>query len=133
MFWNDFNADGIQDINEPGIQGVSVELFDGAGNSLGTTTTGPTGEYLFNNLPEGDYYVVFGEPAGYTSSPDNVGADAADSDADPTTGQTPTYTLGLGEHNPTIDAGFYQVAGLGDFVWLDVDGDGEQDSAETWY
>ena len=49
----------IQDVDEPGIQGVVVELFDGAGNSLGTTTTGPTGEYLFLDLPQGDYYVVF--------------------------------------------------------------------------
>ena len=38
--------------------------------------------------------------------------------------------LGLGEHNPTIDAGYYEPASLGDYVWLDLDGDGEQDSNE---
>ena len=130
--WEDFDADGIQDAGEPGIQGVSVELFDATTmTSLGTMTTGPTGEYLFTGLPQGDYYVVFGSPMGYVGSPDLQGADTAvDSDADPTTGQSPTVTLGLGEHNPTIDAGFHQTTGLGDYVWLDVDGDGEQDSSE---
>ena len=60
----------------------------------------------------------------FRGSPNGVGGDFAgdNSDADPLSGQTPTYTLGLGEHNPTIDAGFYQPAGLGDYVWLDVDG-----------
>ena len=130
--WEDFDADGLQDAGEPGIQGVSVELFDGTTmTSLGTTTTGPTGEYLFTGLPEGGYYVVFGDVAGYTASPNNTGDDAIDSDADQMTGQTPTYTLGLGEHNPTIDAGYYQAAGLGDYVWLDLDGDGEQDATES--
>ena len=129
--WEDLNADGVQDIDEPGIQGVTVELFDGDGNSVGTTLTGPTGEYIFLDLPQGDYYVVFGSPTGYDGSPAGQGSDIAqDSDADPANGQTEIITLGLGEFNPTIDAGFYQTAGLGDYVWLDVDGDGEQDGAE---
>ena len=66
--WEDLNADGVQDAGEPGIAGVTVELFDAAtGQSLGTTQTGPTGEYLFTGLPQGPYYVVFGEVDGYTS------------------------------------------------------------------
>ena len=131
--WEDFNADGIQDTDEPGIQGVSVELFDATTmTSLGTTTTGPTGEYLFTNLSAGDYYVVFGEPTGYDASPANQGGDdAMDSDAEVGTGQSETVSLGLGEDNMTVDAGFYQPAGLGDYVWLDEDGDGEQDMTEN--
>ena len=131
--WEDLDADGVQDINEPGIQDVTVELFDATTDMLiATTTTGPTGEYLFTDLLQGDYYVIFDMPAGFVSTPNDAGGDDdLDSDADTTTGQTPDYTLGLGEHNPTIDAGFYQPASLGDYVWLDVDGDGEQDAAET--
>jgi Ca2+-binding RTX toxin-like protein len=38
--------------------------------------------------------------------------------------------LESGEFDPTIDAGFYNTAGLGDFVWLDQDGDGLQGANE---
>ncbi|MTB54023.1 SdrD B-like domain-containing protein, partial [Lewinella sp. W8] len=60
----------------------------------------------------------------------NVGDDATDSDADETTGQSPVVILASGENNPTIDAGFYETASLGDFVFEDVDGDGIQDAGE---
>ncbi|MGB0838553.1 MAG: SdrD B-like domain-containing protein, partial [Chitinophagales bacterium] len=36
-----------------------------------------------------------------------------------------------GEHNPTIDAGYFAPASIGDYVWLDEDGDGEQDDNEV--
>jgi uncharacterized repeat protein (TIGR01451 family) len=38
--------------------------------------------------------------------------------------------LAPGEHNPNIDAGFWIPASLGDYVWLDVDYDGQQDAGE---
>ena len=59
--WEDLNADGIQDAGEPGIQGVTVTLYSSDGEVLGTTVTGPTGEYVFTDLPAGSYYVHFGE------------------------------------------------------------------------
>ena len=132
--WLDQDADGIQDIDEAGIAGVSVSLLDTLGNILATTETGPTGEYLFSGLEAGAYIVQFGEPTdgNYVSSPQNAGTnDGFDSDASETDGMSAVIELGLGEHNPTIDAGYYEPASLGDYVWLDLDGDGEQDVSET--
>lgn len=108
--WNDLNADGTQNVGEPGIAGVKVTLF--ACNSttpMASTTTSASGYYLFQNLMAGSYYVNFERPAAYpSSSPQNVGGDdAIDSDADLLTGNTACVTLGMDETNLTVDAGFY--------------------------
>ena len=133
--WNDLDADGIQDGNEPGISGVSVTLngTTGTGQSVTlTTTTNATGFYLFPNLQPGTYTVTFGTPAGgYVLTAANQGAnDALDSDAAPGTQVTVAEVLTSGESNLTYDAGFYQPASLGNYVWFDQDGDGVQDGTE---
>ena len=55
--WNDLNADGVQNENEPGIGGVTVTLYDEEGNVLATTVTTDDGGYLFEFLPPGTYTV----------------------------------------------------------------------------
>ena len=47
------------------------------------------------------------------------------------TGRTIPTNLIAGENDLTWDAGLYQPASLGDFVWLDADADGIQDATET--
>lgn len=101
--WNDLDQDGIQDVGELGIAGVAVTL-SGCGISL-TTTTDANGSYLFSNLPPCIYTVTFGTPSGYISSTANQGVnDAIDSDS---VGGVVIVTLGLGENNLTIDAGYF--------------------------
>ncbi|WP_319922105.1 SdrD B-like domain-containing protein, partial [Neolewinella agarilytica] len=133
----DTNADGQQDADEEGINGVTVNLLDEDGNVLETTMTadnpdtGEAGYYEFDELTPGTPYVVeFVAPNGFLGSPQDEGDDATDSDADVTTGQSQTVVLESGENNPTIDAGFYETASLGDFVFLDNDADGQQDADE---
>ncbi|MFM7842722.1 MAG: SdrD B-like domain-containing protein, partial [Planctomycetota bacterium] len=67
-------------------------------------------------------------PSGYVATSADVGSDASDSDA--VSGVTGSYTLSSGQTNNTIDAGFYQLAALGDFVWHDLNANGQQDSGE---
>ena len=129
--WHDLDADGIQDVGEPGIGGVTVNLYACNGTPLATTTTNGAGYYLFANLQPGEYFVEFVLPAGYFFSPQYQGGDPArDSDADPVTGRTVCVDLAAGEIDLTIDAGMYQLAALGDFVWHDLDADGIQDAGE---
>src|SRR5690606_13997872 len=79
----------------------------------------------------GDYYVVFTLPTGYVFSPQDAGTDdAADSDADTATGRTATTTLITNEDDLSWDAGMYQYASLGDYVWDDLDADGVQEAGE---
>ncbi|MAS37945.1 MAG: hypothetical protein CL610_28380, partial [Anaerolineaceae bacterium] len=132
LVWDDLNADGVQDGGEPGIENVTVTLYDGDDNQIDDTTTDSNGNYLFEDLEPGDYYVVFTLPTDYVFSPqDNTGAtDATDSDADTTTGTTIDTTLISGENDLTWDAGMYQFASIGDYVWHDTNANGIQDGGE---
>ena len=126
----DENGNGRQDAGEQGINGVRVDLKDGSGNILDTRFTSGGGLYLFEDLDAGSYQVGFTAPSGYEFTQANVGGDDKDSDADPGTGMTSTITLGNEENNLTVDAGLYELAGLGDFVWRDDNGNGIQDAGE---
>ncbi|MBK7894234.1 MAG: carboxypeptidase regulatory-like domain-containing protein [Anaerolineaceae bacterium] len=129
--WLDANQDGLQDADEFGIPGITVNLYNGSGTFIGTTTTGAFGSYGFTNLPPGDYYVEV-IATGYTITQQNQGSDEAlDSDIDTTTGETAVTTLIAGENDPTWDGGLYIIpASLGDLVWLDANQDGLQDADE---
>ena len=131
--FEDLDADGIQDANEPGISGVEVKLQDPSGTTLNTTITDGSGMYMFSGLTPGDYKVMFTQPSGFDAvSPFQAGNNpAVDSDANPSNGlMSDVVTLAGGEFNETIDAGFYKFAKLGDFVFEDLDKDGIQDSNE---
>ncbi|SFD14779.1 SdrD B-like domain-containing protein [Massilia yuzhufengensis] len=138
--WHDLNANGQQDAGEAGIAGVTVTLVGGGvdgilattgDNTSVSATTDANGNYKFDGLaPATEYQVRFGAPAGFIASAQNLGNDASDSDAD-ARGLTQVVTLANGENNTTIDAGFYQTASLGDRVWLDANGNGQQDAGEA--
>ncbi|HFQ93598.1 MAG TPA: DUF11 domain-containing protein, partial [Anaerolineae bacterium] len=135
--WLDQPVNGLQD--DPaanGMNGVTVNLYDGSGVFITSTVTaddgsGNPGYYLFDNLMPGDYYVEFAPPAGYAITlPDQGSDDALDSDADRTTGAAITTTLTSGENDLTWDAGLYQYASIGDYVWLDSNANGVQEYGE---
>ena len=107
-----------------------MQLFDKAGNPAGSTTTNAQGKYEFTSLPMGDYKVVFGNTDkfgnAYVLTAQNQGADdTIDSDAD-ATGSTGFITVTSGQVNTTIDAGLVQPVSIGDRVWYDLDGNGQQ-------
>lgn len=118
-----------------GVPNAKVTLTDCAGNSVSNTLlTDSNGFYLFDNLVPGTYCVKFEPPENfcgpgvnaYFTTP-NANGDAADSDANPTTGLTGPITLTAGETNLTVDAGVYCPAKLGDRIWLDKNQNGNQD------
>ncbi|NRB53755.1 MAG: DUF11 domain-containing protein, partial [Saprospiraceae bacterium] len=131
--WEDLNANGIQDDGDTGVEGVTVNLKDEAGEVIQTTTTDADGAYEFTDLDPGTYSVQFELPSGFTFSPiDQGGDDATDSDANPTMdGMTATTTLESGDNDPTLDAGIYQTTSLGDYVWNDLNFNGIQDDGDT--
>gem|GEM_PF-2088673 len=129
--FNDLDGDGVQDGGEPGIDGVVVKIFSGT-TLVDQTVTSGGGLYTFTGLMPGVAYTVeFERPGGFVPSPqDNGGTESTDSDADETTGRTAAVTLAGGENNPDIDAGFFVPAVIGNYVWLDENGDGVQDAGE---
>jgi hypothetical protein len=55
----DLDRNAQQDANEPGIEGVTVVLYDSVGTAIGTTTTNGVGYYHFGNLDPGTYSIGF--------------------------------------------------------------------------
>lgn len=107
--WEDSNGNGIQDTGESGLPNVTVELYQG--NTLVTSTsTDASGIYTFTVAP-GDYSVKFIAPMGYVfTQPNQGGDDTADSDADPVTGETATFTITSGQVDTSWDAGLLFIA-----------------------
>jgi hypothetical protein len=72
--FEDLNQDGDLDEGEPGIGGVTVELFSVDGDPLvpeATETTDGDGNYTFLDLTLGDYRVVETDPTDFVSSTPN--------------------------------------------------------------
>jgi hypothetical protein len=134
--WSDLNGNGIQDPGEPGVDGVGVQLLDGSGAVVGSTTTAGGGFYQFAGLLPGTYSVQFVvSPPFHFTAQYQGGNPATDSNPNPATGLTDPFTLGSGEINPTIDAGLLASSGgsgglVGDWVWNDLNGNGIQDPGE---
>jgi protocatechuate 3,4-dioxygenase beta subunit len=140
----DLNNNGIQDIGETGVSGVTATLLNAGpdgilgnsddGASIATSTNGQ-GEYIFTGLPAGNYAVQFSNlPASYVASPANAGGnDTLDSDGGVIAAgksTTPVYQVQAGEENLTIDLGLFKpgVNSIGNQVWIDVNKNGLQDN-----
>ncbi|MEM9302343.1 MAG: SdrD B-like domain-containing protein [Pseudomonadota bacterium] len=90
--FEDPNNDGRQNVGEAGIDGVTVELWLPGGDGMvgGTddvrvadTVTDPNGDYLFENLPPGRYYLRLPTPPdglALSSTPTAVDDDGVDGD-----------------------------------------------------
>jgi hypothetical protein len=105
--WNDGNVNGVQDIGEPGVAGVAVDLLVGC---TGTTvfaskTTNANGEYTFGNLPDDQYRLRITPPAGYAVTiKDAIQDDDYDSDLNGS-GISDCLALAVGEQNYRMDGG----------------------------
>ena len=55
--FSDADGDGVRDMGEPGIENVEVAIYQEGGGLVGSQTTGPGGEYLFEGLADSGYYV----------------------------------------------------------------------------
>ena len=147
--WDDQDQDGRQDAGEPGLAGVTVQLWDSAKTQLlGSTVTNATGNYTLVAPRPGDYRVrvVLTFVNDQFSPKDNAAAgDTADSDINPSgtnLGFTDIYTFGSNLISITsIDAGIMVFRtptptrtptpiNVGNFVWDDQDQDGRQDAGE---
>lgn len=114
--WNDINRNGVQDVGEPFLPGVTVQLLDSSqANVMASTTTSSAGTYFFQPQPVStlpyDYYVRFFLPPGYVFSPQYQDGNPA-KDSNPNAfGLTGPVTLSIfgPTSNLTIDAGLYEV------------------------
>ena len=128
--WLDLDANGLQDPNESGIPGITVELWNLQGFSQ-STTTNAQGIFSFATTP-GTWQLRFLLPSGFAFTLPVQGTNPSlDSDADPITGFTTPVALLPGLTNNDIDAGLLPLlSSVGDRVWEDTNGDGLQSIGE---
>ncbi|WP_137657312.1 SdrD B-like domain-containing protein [Listeria newyorkensis] len=65
--YNDVNKNGKKDSGEQGLSGVRVDLYDTSGQSVANTVTDANGDYAFNNVTPGTYYIRVTTPQGYST------------------------------------------------------------------
>ena len=81
----DVNSDGLMQANEPGIDGVTIELQDGGGNQVSdggtpvTATTSDGGFYLFDDLAPAIYQLHEVQPSGVDDGAELLGSLEGDS------------------------------------------------------
>ena len=73
--FRDYDGDGVQDTREPGVAGITVTAYDGAGAQAATTTTATDGSYTLSGT-SGAVRVEFTDIPAYLR-PGVVGADSA--------------------------------------------------------
>ena len=106
LAWVDENSDGIYDSNEPLLEGISVRLNSNIGQVIDVTETGPTGRYVFTDLPNGAYVIEFGLDSGFDFTNRDEGSDdTVDSDVS-STGRTTVLGLGGQAVQRYVYAGF---------------------------
>ena len=111
--WDDLNKNGVREQGEPGLNGVTVKLYDASCDcSVAQTTTAGGGLYQMSVPAPGSYYARFTPALGYLfSAKDAGGNDSVDSDADPALGKTDPADLTPDGVNKTWDAGMSAFAG----------------------
>ncbi len=150
--WLDADEDGVRDGDEDPIEGVTLKLTgpdgqpvtDVYGDEVPVQVTDPDGDYSFDDLPAlppGQHYtvtVVYEESpilAELHLVPTNPGVRG--DDTDPANDYSHTDSAESsdlpedGDEDPTLDFGFRRAkVSVGDYVWIDVNRDGLQDSTD---
>ncbi len=133
--FHDQDGEGDQDPGEPGLSGVTVELWNESRTQLlQRTVTSAVGAYALQ-APQGATYIVhFGDVARFARTWVRADSNLTDSDAaadGSSAGDTAPIRVALGTASiSTIDAGYFRPLSIGDRVWDDVDADGVQDAGE---
>jgi len=96
--WLDENENGQQDAWEVGVGGICIHLFNAeSGELLASTSSDSNGYYGFEINAGLSYYIVFEIPEIYQFTKPNVEDDDHDSDANQSTGQTPSFQASIAD------------------------------------
>jgi len=108
VVWLDKNNDGVRNNGEPGLRGILVDLYHcGSDEWVEGGRTGAAGEYIFENLQDGDYYVKVTSDVNY-----QIISKKRNSTVDPATGRGECVELSSsGKQSATVNAGIMKVDG----------------------
>ncbi|MFR2021574.1 MAG: SdrD B-like domain-containing protein, partial [Christensenellales bacterium] len=129
--WQDQNADGVMDAQEPALSGVTVALLDENGGVAAEQTVGEDGRYSFRLIRSGCYSLRFTLPGGelFADQSGEAGGSCV-APVEGSTAATAPMTLEGGQKIDSLNLGAIEAAQIGDTVWLDKNGNGLQDYGE---
>jgi hypothetical protein len=147
--WDDRDHDGRQDTGEPGLAGVTVQLWNSTKTVLiDSTLTNASGLYTVHAPAAGNYRIRVVLPGflDYFSPKDQAGGDdQLDSDINPTGTSlgftdifnltsniisTTIYDAGIVVYRPPTPTRTPTPISIGNLVWHDLNGDGVQTAGE---
>lgn len=109
MLWLDADLDGQRDeagTSDDRRQQATVQLVDSQATVVSTAVTNLFGGYSFLDIPAGDYTLRVSDlPKGNKLTVQDTGDEATDSDIDPSSFETPTITVTVGQNIVNIDGG----------------------------
>jgi len=115
--WYDANHNGLKDQGEIGVQWVTANIYKSDGTWLNWVLTDAQGNYSFDTLAPGGYFVEFylvDDNRAYTFTKPNIGNDSTINSCvtalTDTTGKTITITLGSGETYTYLNAGLIDTS-----------------------
>ena len=119
--WNDLNGNGLQDTGENGISNVMVTLYDSDDILINQTSTNQNGNYSFQNLFPGLYYLHFDVSENFTAVNVNNSNASLNSNITNANGLNTTslFYINPAANESNIDAGFYQCAHICGSAYLD--------------
>ena len=132
--WIDTDENGLRDSTENSLVGIKVSLFNGAGDLVDTLISGLEGQYIFENIKPDKYLMKIIIPDSFDLTYFRNGDSELDSDffTENRIAVSDTIAVGSGDRRVNIDCGFiYKKCSLGDFVWLDLNENGIQDTNES--
>jgi len=129
-------VNGLLDAGEPPLVGTGVTLLRQEGGDWRAVSAGyvdESGAYRFDSLRPGVYAVRFALPGGYLFTDYVPGASGPRSMVplvDGQAGQTEPFTLAMGAARTDLHAGGIRPGMVGDYAWVDTNGNGLQDHGE---
>jgi len=142
--WFDYDEDDIFDATENGINGMLVQLYRNENNSWVLAdeqytghkpgTPSDDGYFKFCARP-GRYYLRFVNPPEtlVPARPNRGNNEELDSDVTNRfgAGTTDEFTVVSGDEKCDLGAGYYKMGSIGDFIWMDDNGNGMRESNEV--
>ena len=117
--WDDKNANGIQDVGESGVPGISITLSQIHYNikvPAKIFTTSQDGFYLFDSLMPGRYFITIQKPEEFNLTPVKIGIDRT-KDSDYTENEGISIMLMSGEENRDADIVLFRMGKGVNVVW----------------
>ncbi len=124
----DGNENGLRDVDEKLLQGVTVYLLDSGQGVIASTTTDADGAYAFTGLAPGTYGVREVQPPEYFDGPEQIGSAAGR--------LSPPDAMVDVELSPGTDAVHYDfreipAVSISGYVYIDDNGSGVRDEIEV--